>query len=435
MIDIEVVIYSLVNLLPYIFVALRPFRNSLRFSNKILLFWIIILSGIQITMGISASQFTGQSVGLLSMISNVSYIVFYFVSVRANFLKALFNIVIIINLANMIVFLSKGIEGIFAYDMAIQTYRITYTIATLFVQVIVLTPIYIYICPMFGAVYEKMGRMKFWRLAWIVPSDYYFVVYYILYFNTDKSALELALDMKNAVVITIVNIVAMLVYYVMIKMVDELDKLYELEIENQKLTTQSIQYENLMERINEARAARHDLRHHVTVIKSYVDSKEYGRLQEYLSSYMETLPDETAILYTENYSLNALIMYFEQVARKNKIQYDVKVNIPKEIKMTDNDITVLWGNLIENAISACSAQKSTERKIKIRADIKNEKLVMTIDNTYENAISFNKKGILLSTKHAGAGVGVESVKGIVDKYKGIYETTYENGIYKVSIMI
>ena len=44
-------------------------------------------------------------------------------------------------------------------------------------------------------------------------------------------------------------------------------------------------------------------------------------------------------------------------------------------------------------------------------------------------------GVLLSTKHEGTGIGVESVRSIVHKYNGQMDIKAENNIFNVKILL
>ena len=61
------------------------------------------------------------------------------------------------------------------------------------------------------------------------------------------------------------------------------------------LTVQAMQYESLQERINEARRAKHDVRHHITLMQEYLANGNYDALGDCLSRYRRCLPDGALI--------------------------------------------------------------------------------------------------------------------------------------------
>ena len=103
----EICVYSLLNFLPFMALALYPFRSRLRFSVKITVCIIVVISFIQMGLGLWAAFFSGGKAALASVVSTAVYVVFYFFAVKVNFGKALFTLLMISNTANFVVAASK----------------------------------------------------------------------------------------------------------------------------------------------------------------------------------------------------------------------------------------------------------------------------------------------------------------------------------------
>lgn len=431
----ELIIYSLLNFLPYVTVALYPFRDSLRFSKKKTAFLIISASFIQVILGLFAGYGSHNAISLISLISTFLYIFFYFLCVKAKFGKSLFILLMLSNISNFIVSLSKCIEGILFPDMATDVYRWTFCITTIFTQLIVLTATSIFINKIFRPVLLLKNQDYLWRYLWLVPSTFYLIWYYDIYFNSTLSSLELALMPKNSIISFFINLGAFLVYYIIARMLSESNKNMQLENANHSLKMEQLQFINLQNKITEARRTRHDLRHHSTVIKSYLEQEDYLNLKEYLESFLKVLPCDTPMIFCENTVINVLISHFYGIARDNNIDFKANVNLPSSIPVEDVDLTVIVGNLIENAVYACISGSDIPKSIKIKGLVKNNILLFTVDNTYSNAIRKDKSGVYFSTKHEGVGIGIESVSEIVERYNGVLKIEQHNNVFYVSVML
>lgn len=431
----ELIIYSLLNFFPYVTVALYPFRDSLRFSQKKTAFLIISASFIQVILGLFAGYGSHNAISLISLISTFLYIFFYFLCVKAKFGKSLFILLMLSNISNFIVSLSKCIEGILFPDMATDVYRWTFCITTIFTQLIVLTATSVFINKIFRPVLLLKNQDYLWRYLWLVPSTFYLIWYYDIYFNSTLSSLELALMPKNSIISFFINLGAFLVYYIIARMLSESNKNMQLENANHSLKMEQLQFINLQNKITEARRTRHDLRHHSTVIKSYLEQEDYLNLKEYLESFLKVLPCDTPMIFCENTVINLLISHFYGIARDNNIDFKSNVNLPSSIPVEDVDLTVIVGNLIENAVYACISGSDIPKSIKIKGLVKNNILLFTVDNTYSNAIRKDKSGVYFSTKHEGVGIGIESVSEIVERYNGVLKIEQHNNVFYVSVML
>ena len=74
---VEVGIYSLLNFLPLMVLALYPFRHRLRFSKTATAGLVVALSLVQIFLGWQAAFFSTNA-GLLSAVSTLLYAAFTF---------------------------------------------------------------------------------------------------------------------------------------------------------------------------------------------------------------------------------------------------------------------------------------------------------------------------------------------------------------------
>ena len=226
---------------------------------------------------------------------------------------------------------------------------------------------------------------------------------------------------------------AFLIYSVVSKLVLEQQKIIELQTRNHQLSTQTLQYEKLQDKITEARRAKHDVRHHITLMKKYLEDKNYDALNEYLNNYQKSIPDEH-IFFCENSAVNAILSYFSGQARTFGITYTVSASIPKHISISETDLSILFGNLLENAIDACNAQSGEDKKIIVRAKTDDHSLCVTIDNTFSGSLDIDQEGHFVSSKHEGLGLGTESIKSIAEKYGGVCQFEANNGMFYASVM-
>lgn len=431
---LEIILYSLLNFLPFLVLAIYPFRKKLRFPIPVTCMLVGIVTLIQIGLGVWAALFSHGNAGLISAVSTLVYLIFYFIAVNAYFGKKLFTLLMLSNIANFIVSASKCLEGLIFPDYALQSYRWTFSAIMLGVELIVLVPLFLYIRSTYSTAFDKDTAKPTWRYLWLIPATFYLIWYYHLY-ATGTSSLERALQPANTFLLFFINMGAMLVYHMLIRLINVIDTNVDLSDRNHALAMQNLQYENLQEKIAEARHAKHDIRHHISIMKSYLQAQEYDKLETYLNSYQKALPDDSTILFCDNRAVNVLLLYFAQQAKNHDIDYEVHAHVPENLNIPENNLSVLLGNLVENALDACIAQQSDEKRIIIHAKAEGTSLFLTIDNSYNGVVRQNKQGNYLSTKKNGSGLGLTSVRNIVERYDGNLVICHDNGVFRVSVML
>ena len=429
---VEVAIYSLINFLPFMALAMYPFREQLRFSKKITISLVFFVSIIQIGLGIWASFFSGEYIGLVSLISTVVYFSFYYLTIKAHFGQTLFTLMLLSNITNLTVMVSKCIEGIIFPMYAYESYRWSLSFIMIFVEMIILFPLFHLIIKKYAEAFNKEVTTNIWRWLWLIPVTFYLIWYYHLYANTSLSSLEIALSVENAFFLLFINFGECLVYLIISQLILEMDQNLHLTTTNQQLMMQSLQYDTLQQKINEARMAKHDVRQHISIMNGYLQKKEYDKLQTYLNQYQSTIPD-TTMVYCENEAINMLLVYMAEVCKKNDIIFTCHTIIPKNIDILENDLSVILGNLLESAIDATKKENHKDIILKVKVDA--NQLVITIDNTFTGLLKKDKNGDFLTTKPKGTGLGLLSVKNTVQKYNGILSLKQENDWFKISILM
>lgn len=431
---LEVLVYSLLNFFPFLVLALYPFRHCLRFSKVITGTLIGFLTVIQVLLGAWVSFVPGNHSAIASAVSTILYAAFYFLAVKKHFGKTLFTLLMISNLANLAVISAKCLEGLFFPTLATQDYRWSFSLMLFAVEAVLSVPVFLYMRSVYTPAVEKEPSGLEWRYIWLIPVTFYLMWYYVLYGNTSHSSLEIALQPKNTLFLLVINVGAFLIYYIVTRLVLEQNRSLELQEKNHQLTMQAMEYKNLQEKITDARRAKHDVRHHIALMQNYLADGNLDALREYLARYNESLPNDSLIRFCENTAANAVLLYFSQQAKDNDVDFIAQVEIPEDIFISDTDLSVLFGNLIENALEACRNESGKDRKIMIRASLIGSSFCITVDNTFSGALRHTPDGMLVSTKHKGLGLGTQSVKSIAAQYSGICRFEMRDGMFYASVM-
>ena len=204
--------------------------------------------------------------------------------------------------------------------------------------------------------------------------------------------------------------------------------------ENEFFQLQSAQYRTLQRTIDETRMARHDLRHHFTVLSGYAANSDMKAIQEYLTSWQNSLMPKAVYSYCKNPAVNNVLGYYARLAGESGISIDISAKLQEPLIIPEPEFCVLLGNLLENAVEACKKQ-TVSSKIHVRVLQTTPSLIsLTIDNTCSEPPRWHE-GRLLSSKHDGNGIGTRSAKNIAARYHGDARFEWKNGMFCVSILL
>jgi sensor histidine kinase regulating citrate/malate metabolism len=133
--------------------------------------------------------------------------------------------------------------------------------------------------------------------------------------------------------------------------------------------------------------------------------------------------------------LNAILEYYYSYAKSRNIPIDIKTDVPEKV-FDSTDLSVLVGNLIENAVEAQDNLADEEKFINLKIKTFEDKIYFVVENAFDGVIN-TENGQYLSHKrdNRAAGIGLQSVHEIVKKYNGELVITTDNKVFKCSAML
>ncbi len=196
--------------------------------------------------------------------------------------------------------------------------------------------------------------------------------------------------------------------------------------------------EEVQNMYRQTRGWRHDYHNHIQTMKAYLSMGKTEELEEYLNKLDADLSTVDTVIKTGNVMVDAVLNSKISVAASKGIAVEAKAIVPKDLdtSITEVDVCLIVGNLIDNAIEACmKIEQESERFIRVYMDILKGQFYIYI----MNAIGENPKkagGSYISTKNQEHhGFGLMRIDKVVDKYHGYLERQHEEGVFATEIML
>ena len=120
--------------------------------------------------------------------------------------------------------------------------------------------------------------------------------------------------------------------------------------------------------------------------------------------------------------------------KKHKIAVDITAKLPEHLWISDVDLCVIIGNLLDNAIESCLKIEEKKRYIRIYIAVKKEQFYLSIQNSAKEELSKEERQYI-TNKRGEHGFGRKRVKALVDKYGGYLNMQNESGIFASEVSI
>ena len=134
------------------------------------------------------------------------------------------------------------------------------------------------------------------------------------------------------------------------------------------------------------RGWRHDYHNHMQSVKAYLAKDNITEAKEYLNRLEEDLADIRLLFDTGNLNVDAILNAKISLALENGIRCDYKAVIPKELSVSDIDLCVVIGNLIDNAVEACRTVKKEEQFLRLYIAPLKQQLYITVTNATSEVV-------------------------------------------------
>ncbi|MBO5210067.1 MAG: GHKL domain-containing protein [Lachnospiraceae bacterium] len=114
----------------------------------------------------------------------------------------------------------------------------------------------------------------------------------------------------------------------------------------------------------QVRGWRHDYHNHIQTMLALVDKPE--QMRAYLLTLNEDLTTVDTVIKTGNVMLDAVLNSKLSLIKTKNIAVNAKAVVPEKLSISDVDLCVIIGNLLDNAMEACERQEETsERFIRV----------------------------------------------------------------------
>ena len=199
-------------------------------------------------------------------------------------------------------------------------------------------------------------------------------------------------------------------------------------------TEQSEKHLNEVRSIHkEMRGYKHDFHHHLQALKGQLEAGEVERALAYIEQLDNQLMNVDTLLKTGNVSLDAIFSAKISQAKAENIAVTVKANVPDTLTISDLELSIIIGNLLDNAIEACRTVTG-ERFIRIYISMKGTMLYFSMLNAA--GAKKKKTGSLFATHKDGVhGFGLRRAEAILEEHGGWVKYNSEDGAFTSEFLV
>lgn len=274
-----------------------------------------------------------------------------------------------------------------------------------------------------------------------VPSNYSLAIFavpactiyptYVLLMAENESAWKLTL---SVLLLFFLNGMVFYLYNWLIGLYQ--DKLsYQVTLEQNKMFERQLETEQ--EANDKMSRLRHDWNNSLLPILGQLEAGQHQNAEEALRDLLDEIKATQPIVTEIDPALAAVINYKLSDAQDSDIIVSLDVQLPSDLNEHINiqELSILLGNLLDNALRAVKGYEQ-EPYLTLKMSVKLGVLGIMLSNSFEGAV-IQKDGEYKTTKddQDNHGLGLKTVRRIVDKYQGDLEFISQGSDFTVKIKL
>ena len=174
-------------------------------------------------------------------------------------------------------------------------------------------------------------------------------------------------------------------------------------------------YHHLLAAQEATGALRHEMRHHFNALAGILDSGDVKRASDYVAAVAGEFEQLPAGYYSRNMLVNVIAGTYLDQARALGIRTDYRLNVPADLNIADEDLSVFLSNMLQNALEACQKMNpDEERYIRTEMHLQGNFLFVKCVNSASEKFPGS-----VQEKKAGHGYGLTAMRNVAKKYNSV----------------
>lgn len=209
--------------------------------------------------------------------------------------------------------------------------------------------------------------------------------------------------------------------------------------ENEKLAKQYLEnqtryYEYLVQREEDTKKFRHDIRNHINMLNILFQEKKIDECQKYLMDLTTHYENIHNAISVNNCIADAILNQYFFEAKLHNITLNVSGHFPPQCDLSAYDICTIFSNLLDNALKAvidCNG-----KNISIGCRYTETEILLSIEND-SNHVKLDSNGMPRTSQkdYSQHGFGLKNVHQCVIQNNGHITIQAENNQFKVMLSL
>ena len=208
-----------------------------------------------------------------------------------------------------------------------------------------------------------------------------------------------------------------------------------LAYQNQK--NQLAAYEDGNKLYEQQQKKMHDYKNQLVTIQTLIKGEDYQTALAFAEKLTESISVDMSAINTNHPVVNAILNQKYRSAKEKNISVSLKLGDLHELKMKEEDIVIVLGNLLDNAIAECEkllASGSRGALIVLKLVYEDGNMILSVRNPVREKVEIIDN-IVQKEHGSGHGIGLLNVRSVVGQYGGDLALACDRKEFKAVVIL
>jgi len=191
--------------------------------------------------------------------------------------------------------------------------------------------------------------------------------------------------------------------------------------------------------IKQLRAQRHDFNHYIGCIYGLLCMGKIDEAKAYINRLTGELSNFNSIISVDNAVITSILNVKLGKAHNEHIKTSLNISLNSKICCDTLDLSIILGNLLDNAIEACRRIPEENRKLSIEMFTKQGNLIIKIINSRDKALHICEENLdenyTSKEDKTNHGLGLHNIRKVVEGLNGFIKIQVKETEFEVDIAI
>lgn len=260
----------------------------------------------------------------------------------------------------------------------------------------------------------------------------------ILYLRSDFGVASYSVSTLESV-LTCVNgqVAELVVYYGVLRLVRGFEERRRLLVERHIMDSRLAALDAYRESGENLRILRHEVKNQYAYIKLLLERQDYRSAEEFFGEMSMHANPTFLHVNSGNHLVDDIVNLELSRAAAAGVDVDSRIAVPPELPFEEIDLASLLMNLLDNAIEACADVPAGRKCVRLALIAGQGSLIVNVSNPAAAAPTVVEDGRLRTTKTDADlhGYGTGIVRKIAEKYDGVADFSYADGVFTAKVML